>query len=481
MNSALSAQLRGDLEDAAARYRQALLTQPENVDALHMLGVIHFMQGNLVEAEKLMRYADSLCEEPISMIQHNLMRLREKIAITERPTEPVRAISLDEHGSPVSEIVEVITSQEVLLPKLDFSGGAGFAGTPETSERKAHFSPIKTFVLENAVVDAESAIPANRTTLIVDQHFDPARHQSPEWRYGLYRMAPDTTQGIERTVCVDSARDPKLSAAIVLTSGHWINWAHFLTEVLPKALIADQQSRWRDWPMLISANALPNARELFRLLIAPDRRVVKANGRVLVDAGGFVSSVGFCPLEYDYDWKTNFPNIRPTDCLFSPYALNLVRTAATALVPAGADTALVRLYLRRNSAVRKFVNQDEVEREFRARGFLIVEPETLSVIEQIQLFSRATVIAGPTGAAIANFVFAPPGCRVLIIAAENRHWPFHYWLNMAHAAGHQAKYLFSRQVGVPAHPAHPDMYLDNPHKLGPTIEDAIARRSELWS
>jgi capsular polysaccharide biosynthesis protein len=472
MGLALDAQVRGDLALASDRYRQVLVVQPDNVDALHMLGVIHFMQGELDEAERLIRYADSLCPQPVQIIQHNLMMLREKIAVSGRPAERVWAIELEGAGSPIARVEIVHDAQEIILPALSFEGASDSPGLRGTLEQTAVFPSIKSFVLENAVVDSESAIPATSTNVMLDTHVDLARHESPEWRYGLYRRAG--ADDVERTIGVDDFKHATLQSAIVLTSGYWINWAHFLTEVLPKALIADQRPEWRGWPMVISSAALANAQELLRLLVADDREIIKACGRMVIGKAGFVSSVGFCPLEYTYDRQTELPSIRATDCVFSPYALNLVRTASRRLIPPGASAAPLSLYVRRTSSNRRFTNQDEVEEVFRARGFEIVLPETLSVQEQISLFSRAKLIAGPTGAAIANMIFAPPGCQVLVLAAFNRHWPFHYWLNMADAAGHCLQYLFGQATGGSPHPAHPDLYFDDVARLGPIIDTAIS-------
>jgi capsular polysaccharide biosynthesis protein len=341
-------------------------------------------------------------------------------------------------------------------------------------EQKALFPLIRTFVLEHAVVDAESAIPATRTTLVLDDHVDLSRHQSPEWRRGLYRRGT-VDNPVLRTLCGDSFTHAELPTAIVLTSDYWTNWAHFLTEILPKALIAERRAQWRDWPMLISSSRLRNAEELLRLLLMPDRRIVKAYGRTRIDEAGYVSSVGFCPLEYVYDARTEFPDMRPTDCIFSPYALEMVRAAAKRLAPPAADSAPSYLYLRRSSNIRQLLNQDEVERQFSARGFKIVAPEKLSVMQQIELFSRARVIAGPAGAALANLVFAPPGCQLLILAAMTRHSAFHYWLNMADAAGHHAQYVFGRAVGPSPHPAHPDMHIDDLPRLGRIIDTAMGK------
>jgi capsular polysaccharide biosynthesis protein len=472
MNLALDAQRRGDLELASKLYRQVLMVQPDNIDTLHMLGVIHFMQGELREAEQLIRYADSLCPAPVRIIHHNLMMLREKIAVSDRTMESLVAIDLEGPGSPITRVEEVRVAQEITLPALSLESTADSADAYSTPEQKSLFPSIKTFVLEDAVVDAESAIPATKTIVTFDSHVDLLRHQSPEWRYGLYRRGA-AENAIERTLGVHDFKHARLPSAIVLTSAYWVNWAHFLTEVLPKALIADQRAQWRDWPMVISSVALENAQELLRLLVATDRDIIKACGRMIIDQAGYVSSVGFCPLEYAYDWKTEFPKILPTDCVFSPYALDLVRNAAGRLIPPAVNAAPLFLYLRRNSSTRRFINQDEVEQVFRARGFEIVVPESLSVQQQIEMFSRAKVIAGPTGAAIANMVFASPGCRMLVLAAFNRHWPFHYWLNMAHAAGHQLQYLFGQAVGPSHHPAHPDLYFDDLSRLGPIIDAAI--------
>ena len=472
MNLALAAQNRGDLDLASSLYRQVLLVEPENIDALHMLGVVHFMQGNLNDAEQLIRYADSLCPEPVRIIQHNLMMLREKIAASNQSAESVLAIHIDGPDSPITRVEEVCVPQEITLPALSLDSSTDPAGVCSTLEQKSRFPSIKTFVLDEAVVDAESAIPATRTIVIVDDHVDLLRHQSPEWRYGLYRRGA-AENAVERIRCVDSLTQARLPFAIVLTSGYWTNWAHFLTEVLPKALIADQRSQWRDWPILISSSRLSNAEELLRLLVVPDRRVLKAHGRMQIEQAGYVSSVGFCPIEYVYDWRSDFPKVRATDCIFSPYALDLVRSAAGRLISPAAEKTPRFVYLRRDSSTRRFVNQDEVEQVFRARGFQIVVPSSMSVQQQIELFSRAKVIAGPTGAAIANLVFAPRGCQILVLAAINRHWPFHYWLNMAHAAGHHLQYLFGQAAGPSPHPAHPDLYFDDLSRLGPIIDAAI--------
>jgi capsular polysaccharide biosynthesis protein len=67
---------------------------------------------------------------------------------------------------------------------------------------------------------------------------------------------------------------------------------------------------------------------------------------------------------------------------------------------------------------RYLVNRAEVANCFRAHDFEIVQPETLSFAEQVRLFSTAAVVAGESGAAMANIGFCDPGTQVLEIMPE---------------------------------------------------------------
>ena len=49
-------------------------------------------------------------------------------------------------------------------------------------------------------------------------------------------------------------------------------------------------------------------------------------------------------------------------------------------------------------------------------GFEPIVPGRMSFREQIRVFSEASVVVGPHGAALTNLVFAPHGCRIVEIA-----------------------------------------------------------------
>jgi len=79
-----------------------------------------------------------------------------------------------------------------------------------------------------------------------------------------------------------------------------------------------------------------------------------------------------------------------------------------------------RIYVsRRTSNMRLLVNEAALERALAARGFEIVQPETLPVRAQVALFRDARVILGATGAGLANALFASPQACVIEILPSN--------------------------------------------------------------
>ena len=75
-----------------------------------------------------------------------------------------------------------------------------------------------------------------------------------------------------------------------------------------------------------------------------------------------------------------------------------------------------RIYLsRRGWSMRVMLNEHELEAELARRGFAIVHPEALTVSEQIEMMRDAEIVIGPSGAALANALWAPPHSRLIEI------------------------------------------------------------------
>ena len=72
MNSALAAQQSGDLHRAEIIYREVVAMAPDVPDALHMLGVLRFEQGDCKEAAQLILQALDLTAWQFPTFRYNL-------------------------------------------------------------------------------------------------------------------------------------------------------------------------------------------------------------------------------------------------------------------------------------------------------------------------------------------------------------------------------------------------------------------------
>lgn len=107
------------------------------------------------------------------------------------------------------------------------------------------------------------------------------------------------------------------------------------------------------------------------------------------------------------------------------YALSPLSQAACARLSAavpdrGGDP--LRIYIDRTWTVhRRLVNEPALIDALRTRGFVIVQPETLSFADQIDLFRRAAMVVGTLGAGLANIAFCRPGTVIYeIVPAHHR-------------------------------------------------------------
>ena len=70
----------------------------------------------------------------------------------------------------------------------------------------------------------------------------------------------------------------------------------------------------------------------------------------------------------------------------------------------------------RNSSRRRY-NEDECFGAIKVLGFEKVDPQEMTMAEQIGLFSQAEIIIAASGAALSNLLFISPNCKVIILSS----------------------------------------------------------------
>ena len=101
----------------------------------------------------------------------------------------------------------------------------------------------------------------------------------------------------------------------------------------------------------------------------------------------------------------------------SPYGVNWLRS--TFLPHADSDyQGPKRFVIQRKGKTRGIQNEAEVNAYFEMLGWAIIDTETLTFAQELQLFSEAEAIAGVLGSGFTNAVWSRPGCKVITFVAD---------------------------------------------------------------
>ena len=206
-------------------------------------------------------------------------------------------------------------------------------------------------------------------------------------------------------------RDPAfrsvwLPAAVAL-AGNWTsiisrwtrtsNFYHWFTDALPRLALLDRLPG--DTRILLPANLQPFQLDSLRWMGLEERYRETRERHLMVESYFFSTPTAM------------------TGCT-NPYAVRFLRDAFLS----HADEAFrgpPKVYVLRQGKTRGVVNEDELVAFLSARGWTAVDPETLPLAQQIQLFSSARAVCGVHGAGLTNMLWCPPGCRIIELMADN--------------------------------------------------------------
>jgi capsular polysaccharide biosynthesis protein len=250
----------------------------------------------------------------------------------------------------------------------------------------------------------------------------------------------------------------RLPAAAAFVDACATNYAHWLTEVLPRIAAFCAEEQFNGIPIVVNDGLHKNIMESLFLVVGSEREIITLTiGRALaVDKLYLTSVAGYVPFERRTSKLSDHSH-----GVFSPQAFELMRnqvaTFAEKLPEQGWPE---KIYLRRNSDVRKITNVAEIEALLVSRGFAIVDPEKLTFLQQVRLFKYATTIFSPTGAALSNAIFCSPGTQVTVLMAKHKNMTYRYWSNMLTPIGIDVSYILGNIVDNSSHGMHGDFEVD---------------------
>ncbi|WP_041373564.1 glycosyltransferase family 61 protein [Phenylobacterium zucineum] len=210
------------------------------------------------------------------------------------------------------------------------------------------------------------------------------------------------------------------------------NYAHWITEVLPRIAAFARDPARRKIPFVIDAGLHANMLRTVRMVAGADVTLVELAPDEVLRVGVLhnVSPAGYAPYKLRPGLEGDFSH-----GAFGGRALaGMVETLRQAAgVQAGG--ARPRLFIRRNTKLRRLVNEAEIEAALVARGFQVLEPERLTADEQVAAYSGAGMVVGATGAGVVNLAFCRPDCPTVVLMPRFRLTAYWYWRRIAAAAG----------------------------------------------
>jgi capsular polysaccharide biosynthesis protein len=249
----------------------------------------------------------------------------------------------------------------------------------------------------------------------------------------------------------------RFDRAAAFTDACSANYAHWLTEVLPRLHAYVRSGLPEGATVILDADLHANMLASAELVTGGRARLhrLEAGAVARVERLDVVSPAGYIP--FDRRGKA-----QPGDShgVFSPPAFASLRAQLAGALGAPPASTPRNVLIRRKSGYRSLVNEQELEDRLVAEGFVPVYPERLSFAEQFHLFSNADTVVGATGAAMANLIFSRPGAHVVICLSALPYHIYGYWRNMAQAVGCRLTYVLGPVVGAQAAGIHADFSVD---------------------
>lgn len=306
-----------------------------------------------------------------------------------------------------------------------------------------HFPEILIATIPNAEIIGGSNIVFSGHAAIKHDLLETSKDYTSEELDRRYIVSPNYKLLIRN---VSGIRRRTFQQAACFTDACSGNYAHWLTEVLPRIYLFTESGMSSEIRMIIDRGLHPNLMESFHAIAGEKPNVFKLgrNRLVSVEKLSLVSCAGYVPFG-----RRNGKTKGHSHGSFSPATFKGMVNKIRQNLGIEAKQGWRKLYIRRNSGARVVLNADEVEKLLVDQGFEVVEPEKLTFKQQVEVFSQAAIVVGSTGAAMANLLFCPSGTRIVIMISYFAETSYGYWQNMANAVGNEVTYALGEIIGTP--------------------------------
>ena len=328
------------------------------------------------------------------------------------PVEPPVGPSLAELGAagPADDCLRVTASAAMARTPFFFEtlaalGGARFGGTMTDPAFRSYDGP--EFIacrLSDVVILGAAAVLLQNGQIVPD-----TLHHIPTWPDGsLVRSFVAAHSLCLREALPIVCRAEQGEYCVGFTAA-WRNYAHWMQECLPKLFGYCRLRRLIDGLRLV-------------MPVLPEGSFQQQTLALLGIEPSSVMTVEDCQAtRFDHAWV-----LSQADIWTVPPVLRHAAAALVAGVGTDPSSGPSRVYLHRETGMRRVANFPAVRAVVEAAGFEVVVPDRLTVAAQISLMQGARHVIGEHGAGVANVMFCRPGATVLELfnpaCVQPAHW-----------------------------------------------------------
>ncbi len=259
---------------------------------------------------------------------------------------------------------------------------------------------VTLYKLTDAVVFPRTGVVMSADGRIMSKSFAEAA-----FFLGTPARLPGATTTADGTVEFDMSLPAHLNENVIVSMpwGSLGNYGHFMLDCLPMLAVCRQFPELDEWTRMLPP--LKNWQAAHLALIG-------VHGVVPQEAAAYrVPAVIWSNIMDHFLHAPGMPVLLVRD-------VQRLRRAEGG-VPATDKGS--RIWLSRSEVTRRrYGRETELEAAVEQRGFSVIKPEQMSVLDQMREFERASVVAGFTGAAFANVLYVERSATVVEIMPEHR-------------------------------------------------------------
>ena len=299
------------------------------------------------------------------------------------------------------------------------------------------FPAVYATELSDGIIYGGSNLIFTQNEVICHDLYDFERDYTCEEFFGRHLI---DAKSMRMRLLKQDLKPEKIEEAAAFVDACSNNYAHWLTEVLPRIAAFCSLEQFEKIPLIVDARLHQNIMDSLSLIVGSKRKIfcLPAGQAVQVDKLYITSVTGYVPYE-----RRNKNILGHSNGQFCPPALRLIYESVSTIVENFSTKEYPKkIYIRRTSNIRKVTNGSQIEEFLMEKGFSIIEPEKLSFLEQVILFKRAEYIVGPSGAALSNLIFSSKNVECKVLIGKFKDTSYWYWQNIACSSGKTVDYIF---------------------------------------